>query len=200
LQASGAQSGVEKKGRARVSGMRGEEKPGRKALILSCHTAVRATMRLKMKYIALGALLVSILALGWGIETTRASIDYWMDTPQAFSKGLNTITIYCKNGGGTDGNFYLDLRFVNASFSNQTLQPYSRTDDSTTRFPFLLHKGESYQKSVYFLVNETESFSLQLSYAKMSSFDVSKSNPLYATALEYEWNQQTVDFQCIKAT
>lgn len=65
-------------------------------------------------------------------------------------RGLNRIAIYCKNGGGMDGEFILVLTFNNASFSNQTERPYNQLDNSTMKFRFLLHKGESNEKIVYF--------------------------------------------------
>lgn len=155
-------------------------------------------MRLKMKYIALAALCISIIGLWWAIETTRASIDYWLEKPQTFTKGLNSITIYCRNGGETDGDFYLVLTFVNASFSNQTAQPYAQVDNSTVKCRFLLHKGESHQKTIYFYTNETEDkFSIQLSLEKLNWYDVLKPNPIYPTELEYEWNEETKNFCCI---
>jgi len=153
-------------------------------------------MRLKMKYIALAGVIVAIVALWWGIESTRASIDFWMEKEETFTKGLNSITIYCKNGGETDGEFYLVLTFVNASFSNQTALPYSQVDNSTVKFRFLLHKGESNQKALHFYVNETDRFSIQLSLEKLSFFDVLKPNPMYPTELEYDWNEETETFCC----
>ena len=147
------------------------------------------TMRLKMKYIALGALVVSIIALWWGVETTQPSIDYWLQKPETFSVGLNSIIIYCKNGGATDGSFRLVLHFINVSFSNQTAQPYTLADNSTVKFRFLLHKGESNQKRVYFTIHENvDGFSIELSLEKISTF--LKPNPMYPRALEYKWNEQ----------
>lgn len=155
-------------------------------------------MRLKMKYIALAALIVSIASLGWYIETTRASIDFWMEKPQTFTRGLNSIIVYCKNGGKTDGDFYLVLTFNNASFSNQTELPYLQVDNSTVKCRFLLHTGESNQKKIYFYVNATvDRFSIQLSLEKINFFDFLKPNPMYPTTLEYEWNEETRYFSCI---
>ena len=153
-------------------------------------------MRLKMKYIALAALLVSIIALWWGIETTQASIDYWMDKQETFGKGLNSVTIRCKNGGEADGDFYLKLEFVNATFSNQTEKPYAQVDNSTVKCRFGLHKGESNSKQVYFLVDEhATSFFIKLSLEKITFF--LKSNSMYPTELRYDWNEETQNFWCV---
>lgn len=152
-------------------------------------------MRLKMKYIALAALVVSIVGLWWAIETTQASIDYWMDKEETFTRGLNSIKIRCKNGGEADGHFYLNVKFINASFSNQTGKPYSIVDDSTVKCKFGLHKGESNWKFIYFSVDEnTRSFSIQLSLEKITFF--LSSNPKYPTSLEYEWNEETENYCC----
>lgn len=153
-------------------------------------------MRLKMKYIALGGLVVSIFAAWLTVQTIQASIDYWLEKPETLTKGLNSITIYCKNGGGElDGDFYLVLTFANASFSNQTTQPYTQVDSATVKFRFLLHKGESNQKVVYFLVNENvDRFSISLSLKKMNYFDILKPNPMYPTFLSYEWVEEADHF------
>ena len=150
-------------------------------------------MRLKMKYIALVALIVSIFGLWWAIETTQASIDYWIEKQETFAKGLNSITIRCSNGGEADGDFYLKLKFANASFSNQTEKPYLLVDNSTVKCRFGLHKGESNLKRVYFSIHENvRSFSIQLSLIKISYF--LKSNRVYPTQLKYEWNEETENF------
>lgn len=160
------------------------------------HSDVGEKVRLTKKHIALGALIVAIIGLWWGIETTQASIDYWLEKRETFSKGLNSITIYCKNGGETDGDFRLVLTFVNASFSNQTEKPYVQVDNSTAKFRFLLHKDETNQKRVYFTIHENvERFSIQLSFEKISP--ILKPNPMYPTALEYKWNEEGHNYRSI---
>lgn len=76
-----------------------------------------------MKHIALMALCVSIFGVWLTMQVTQASIDFWIEKRDSLTKGMNSITIYCKNGGDIDGDFYLKLTFVNASFSNQTAKP-----------------------------------------------------------------------------
>lgn len=154
-----------------------------------------------MKYIALGGLIVSIFAAWLTVLTIRPSIDFWLQKPETLTKGVNSITIYCKNGGGElDGDFYLKLTFANASFSNQTAHPYTQVNSTIVKFRFLLHKGESNQKVVYFSVNENvDKFSISLSLKKLNYFDPLKPNPMYPTLLSYEWKEETDCFQCIEA-
>jgi len=149
-------------------------------------------MHLKMKYIALAALIVSIFGVYLTVQTIQASIDYWLEKRDSFTKDINSITIYCKNGGQIDGDFYLVLTFVNASFSNQTAKPYAQVDNATVKFRFLLHKGDSNQKLVYFSVNENmDKFSISISLEKMNFFDMLKPNQMYPTSLNYEWDEET---------
>ena len=37
------------------------------------------------------------------IQSTQASIDFWLQKPTSFQAGFNSITVHCKNGGGMDG-------------------------------------------------------------------------------------------------
>lgn len=146
---------------------------------------------LTKKQIALLGLGLSIIVFWWTIQTTQASVDYWLEKPETFKAGLNSITVYCKNGGQADGDFTLILHFVNASFSKQTAQPYIQVDDSTIKSRFLLHKGESNQKTIYFTTHEkVNSFSINLNAEKTNFYDVIKLNAIYPTELEYVWNKQ----------
>jgi hypothetical protein len=141
--------------------------------------------------IAVVSILVAILSLFVTILVFRASVDYWLED-RNFIKGSNTVTLYCKNGGGMDGDFNLVLTLTNATFSNQTAQPYVQVGNSTVEFRFVLHKGDSNQKAVSFVVNETEQFSLSLSIQGNSFWDflLLKGNPTYPTYLKYQWNEQ----------
>lgn len=154
---------------------------------------------LTRKTISLLLLFVAIIGLLLTIEKTRASIDYWLQKRQTFTVGLNSITIYCKNGGKIDGDFKLKLRFVNASFSNQTAKPYTQVDNSTVKMRFLLHEGESNQKTVYFTThNNVSGFSIKLSMEKTNFFGIEKPNPMYPTKLQYKWNEQEITFVLIE--
>ena len=153
------------------------------------------SMRVKMKYITLAGLIISAISVTWYIGITQPSIDYWLEKPQPFIRGLNSITIYCKNGGESDGDFCLVVTFINASFSNQTEQPYLQVDNTTVKIRFLLHKMEQNEKKIYFYVNETvETFSIHLSLEKINWYDILKPNPRYPTELEYEWNEAVKEF------
>ena len=159
-------------------------------------------MHLKMKYIAAGGLVVSIFAAWLTVQTIQASIDYWLEEPESLTRGENSITIYSRNGGGElDGDFYLVLTFVNASFSKQTAQPYAQVDSTTVKFRFLLHKEESSHKMVYFSISENvERFSISLSLRKKNYFDMLKPNSIYPTSLSYEWIAESECFHCVEAT
>ena len=146
-------------------------------------------MRITKTHIGLASLMLALFIAYWTIQTTEASIDYWMENQKSFPKGLNSITIYCKNGGESDGNFKLKLEFINASFSNQTEMPYSQIDESTVDVTFLLHKSESNQKKIYFTIpDNTTSFSIKLDCDKITLF--MKSNPMFPNELMFWWENE----------
>ena len=149
-------------------------------------------MRINKKHIAL-AILILALFLGWlVIETTEASIDYWMELREAFTKGSNSITIYCKNVGESDGDFKLKLEFFNP-FSRQTELPYTEVNDSTIEVRFLLHKGESKQETIFFTIpDNVNDFAMKLDCVKISP--LLKSNPKFPTELIYSYNSDYNEF------
>ena len=147
--------------------------------------------------IAIVGVCLTAIALFWTVQYTEASIDYWMTEKNSFSKsGSNYVTINCKNGGQSDGDFFLIVTFVNASFSHQTSRPYSSVDNSTAKFRYLLHAGESADKLVYFEIDEdVTSFSIHLSIEKNSW--IMKTNKIHAQTLAYEWNEETHSYRLI---
>jgi hypothetical protein len=149
-------------------------------------------MRINKKHIAL-AILILALFVGWLIiETTEASIDYWMELREAFTKGSNSITIYCKNVGESDGDFKLKLEFFNP-FSRQNELPYTEVNDSTIEVRFLLHKGESKQETIFFTIPDNVSdFAMKLDCVKISP--LLKSNPKFPTELIYSYNSDYNEF------
>jgi hypothetical protein len=152
------------------------------------------------KVIAIVSVSVAIIVAIATIVSVQASVDYWLDRPESlrFERGLNHLTAYCKNGGGMDGDFSLVVTFVNVTFSNQTALPYLQVDNSTAKFRFLLHKGESNQKMVYFVAdNATTEFSLTLTLEKTDpifGFLFLKPNDMYPTQLSYQWNESSKSF------
>jgi hypothetical protein len=152
--------------------------------------------------IAIVTVIVTIIVGVATIASTQASIDYWFDKPEVlhFVRGVNSITAYCKNGGGMDGDFSLIVTFVNVTFSNQTELPYAQVNNSTVKFRFLLHKGESNEKTVYFVVNDTTAeFSITLMLEKtdpIGGFFFLKPNGMYPTQLSYQWNEENKCFDC----
>ena len=153
---------------------------------------------LSKKSIALLGLVVAAIGVLLTLAVAQPSVDYWLEKPNTFTTGLNSITFYCKNAGKLDGHFKLKLHFVNASFSNKTAKPYTQVDNSTVRFPFLLHEDESTEKRVYFTIHdETQGFSIKLSAGKTNFWGIEKLNPIYPIELRYEWNEQQNEYVLI---
>jgi len=150
-------------------------------------------MRVNKKHIALASLILALF-LGWLIiESTEASIDYWMEKQEKFTKGSNSITIFCKNVGMSDGDFKLKLEFFNPTSSPQTELPYMQVNDSTIEVRFLLHKGESKQETIFFTISENVShFAIKLDCVKISP--LLKSNPKFPTELLYSYNSDYNEF------
>jgi hypothetical protein len=140
---------------------------------------------------------LSAIALIWTIQYTEASVDYWMTEKESFSDGLNSVTINCKNGGQMDGDFYLVVTFVNASFSESTGQPYYIVDNSTAKFYYTLHPDESRSKIVKFEIDESvDSFSIHLSIEPKSW--IMKTNKVHAQNLAYEWTDEIRSYRLIE--
>ena len=115
-----------------------------------------------------------------------------MELREAFTKGSNSITIYCKNVGESDGDFKLKLEFFNP-FSRQNELPYTEVNDSTIEVRFLLHKGESKQETIFFTIPDNVSdFAMKLDCVKISP--LLKSNPKFPTELTYSYNSDYNEF------
>ena len=131
------------------------------------------------------------------IQSTQASIDFWLQKPTSFQAGLNSITVHCKNGGGMDGDFNLLVKFTNATISAQTEMPYMRVDDSTVSLgKFVVHKEDTKEQTIWFYVNQTESFSVSVSLEKASLVEFIKANALFPTQLQYQWNESCQVYNC----
>ena len=137
---------------------------------------------------------VITLASLWVIfQACQTPVDYWIEGSETLSKGLASVVMYCNNSGSADVEFNLVLTLANLTFSNQSQQPYTTTVQTVLvmEFRFMLHKGESTQKTAYFLTNETEiGFTLTLSLEKINFWDMVKGNGLIPTSLSYQWNEQ----------
>jgi hypothetical protein len=164
----------------------------------SRRTTAQKTSNLKIVLAAVGVV-VTILSLVVSILVFRASVDYWIQAGTSV-KGINTVVLNCKNGGGMDGDFNLVLTLTNVTFSNQTALPYLQIDNSTVQFRFVLHKGDSSFKPVFFVANDTEQFSLSLSLSGNNFLDflLLKGNPIYPTYLQYQWNKQQSTFNLVQ--
>jgi hypothetical protein len=146
------------------------------------------------KYIALAIILIFTSFLGWLIiEQNEASIDYWMEKREVYTKGSNSITLYCKNVGESDGDFKLKLEFFNPSSLKETELPYIKVNDSTVEVSFSLHKGESKQETIFFTIPENVGrFAMKLDCVKTSP--LLKSNPKFPTELTYSYNDDANAF------
>ena len=150
----------------------------------------------KGAFLTIVSVIVGLIVAMATIQSTQASIDFWLQKPDTVMPGLNHITVYCKNGGGMDGDFYLTIKFTNASFSTQTEMPYTKVDDSTVQIKYVLHKGDSNEKTIYFTTNQTGDITISVSLQKASLIEFIKANALYPTQLTYRWNAQTQTYNC----
>jgi hypothetical protein len=142
------------------------------------------------------SIIVGLIVAMATIQSTQASIDYWLQKPDTLMPGLNHITVYARNGGGMDGDFYLTIKFTNAAFSSQTEMPYTKVDDSTVQIKYVLHKGDSNEKTIYFVANQTEGMSISVSLQKASITEFIKANALFPTQLTYQWNAESQAYNC----
>jgi hypothetical protein len=144
---------------------------------------------------------ISYQQLDLNRQTTQASIDYSIDnngSTRLYTFGSSAVTINCRNGGGIDGNFYLVVKFTNASFSDETTMPYIRVNNTLVKSPFLLHKSgasmDSNSKAIFFTIDEGVSgFSISVTLEKYDQNPL-KANPIYPTELEYRWNEQNKSY------
>lgn len=134
------------------------------------------------------------------VQTNRASIDYGISTngQSRFYAFENTVNVWCNNGGGMDGKFYLVVSLTNATLSEQ--QSY-KVNSTIVKIPFVLHKsgadGDSSNLNIAFTPDTSVSgFSVLLSFEKRDN------NPLVANSFTYnplqcEWNNQERCFQVV---
>ncbi len=143
---------------------------------------------------------VAVIVAMATIQSTQASIDFWLDNTQSFAPGLNHITVCARNGGGMDGDFNLVLTFSNANFSKQTEMPYSSTNPSCVRLKFVLHKGDFANRTVYFeTIDSTSDFSVGVTLEKTSYFEFLKANQLFPAKVSYSWNSALNVYNCTDA-
>ena len=104
----------------------------------------------------------------------------------------NYIIVYCANTGKTAGDFNLIIKFVNATFSAITGQPYTKINTASAEFSWVFNPGDSASKDVYFSINpNVDSFSISLSIHSNQS--PLKTIAEYPNFLQYNWNVD--DFQ-----
>ena len=146
--------------------------------------------------IALLALVVTIGIFGFDVFTNQASIDYGISPANGFSDIIsnvqNTVNVWCDNGGGSDGSFYLNVKLINATVPTQ--QSYM-VNSTFVKIPFLLHKsGANQDKSslnVDFNIDKDVSgFSFSISLEKRGNGLMSTTcygnNPLQYNLTSYE--------------
>ncbi|MGD0645175.1 MAG: hypothetical protein ABSA75_09745 [Candidatus Bathyarchaeia archaeon] len=131
------------------------------------------------------------------VNANEAIIYYSLSGKSAFLNTTGTenyITIYCANTGKTEGDFNLIIKFVNATFSATTEQPYTEINTASAEFSWDLNAGNSASKDVYFSVDSTaNTFSISLSiHSNKGSLKTIAENPSF---LQYKWNQTLSNFQ-----
>ena len=104
----------------------------------------------------------------------------------------NHIVVYCANTGKTAGDFNLIIKFVNATFSAITEQPYTKINSASAEFSWDLNAGDSASKDVYFSIDPAANrFSISLSiHSNQGSLKTIAEIPYF---LQYKWNVN--DFQ-----
>jgi hypothetical protein len=142
------------------------------------------------------SVIVGLIVAMATIQSTQASIDYWLEQTNTPTPGLNQIIVHCRNGGGMDGDFNLVVKFTNATFSTQTQLPYTQVDSSTVKIKFVLHKGDSANKTLFFAANGSEPFSISVSLQSVSLLEFIKANALFPTQLPYQWNATAQNYVC----
>jgi hypothetical protein len=89
-------------------------------------------------------------------QAYQTSVDYWIEGSDTLSKGIASVTIHCNNSGSADVEFNLVLKLANLTstiYKDQTsLRDITAVQTVLVMdFRFTLHKGESTQKTAYFL-------------------------------------------------
>jgi len=122
-------------------------------------------LKKRRKLIAIVTLaLVAAIAVAGLVWFVRASVFYSFDALHTYPRGGdNYFTINCENAGYLEGSFSLDVKLVNASFSEKTTQPYQQVDNSIARFDYTLQPKEKQNTQVYFLIHDNVTgFSISL--------------------------------------
>ena len=133
------------------------------------------------------------------VNTNQASIDYSFSSSSGvayynYTGASNMLTVSCHNGGKMDGDFYLTVDFVNATFSTETQQPYQVNSPTSTDFRWILHSGDSGSKQVYFSIDPNVSgFSATVNIH--SNQNQLKPNAVYPCSVQYTWNPT---YNCFK--
>lgn len=150
------------------------------------------------------AIVVFVALIGYGllqanIQSNEASISYYCSgqAPSVSNPGNSApqvITINCGNAGNADGNFTLSFILVNATFSTQTPKPYTELNSNTVGFNWLLHKGDSATKEVYYsIASGVSGFSLSLTIEKNSA--AMETNAMFPCNLQYSYNSTSQSFE-----
>jgi hypothetical protein len=159
----------------------------------------------KNKQFAVAILIISIVLIATFLiiyeenqapaNENQAIIYYSLSTTPYFFNSTGTknyIVIYSANTGKTTGDFSLVIKFVNATFSTITEQPYTQINTTLAEFKWDLNAGDSVSKDVYFSINSTvASFSISLLiHSNQSSLKAISEPPIF---LQYKWD--VYDFQ-----
>ncbi len=150
----------------------------------------------KGAFLTIVSVIVALIVAMATIQSTQASIDYWLQQQESYTLGINQITVYCKNGGGMDGDFNIVLKLNNATFSKQTQMPYTIVDDSTVKIKFVLHEGDSIEKTIFLNSTTEQDFRINIDLERTSLIQFLKPNAMYPTQISYRWNELFQTYNC----
>jgi len=124
------------------------------------------------------------------IKANEPIIYYSLSSTPFFFNATGTenyVIVYCANTGKAVGDFNLTIKFVNATFSAITEQPYTEINPASAEFPWGLNAGNSTSKDVYFsIAPNVNNFAISLSIrSNQSSL---KTIGEYPDFLQYTWN------------
>ena len=136
----------------------------------------------------------------YDLATRPAYVDISIDYPEPhyYANATSSISVSANNWGTRDANFYLVLRFENASVSTQTPQLYVQADIRTAKVPLSLQNSgapvHSGSRTVFFTIDENvTSFSCYLHIESNGLPHVSGAAPV--NSIIFKWNATSQSFE-----
>ncbi len=135
--------------------------------------------------------LAMIMVTVYFSQSLEASIEYSIDiSKREFNPdSINEISVNCVNRGGKDGNFYIVLSAVNASFKIKENEAFPRLYENSVWIPFSLNGGTSESKSVRFVIEESRSgFSFRVLLKELENGGI-KTGVSPVSSISYRWDE-----------